>query len=61
MDEKSTLIIMGVIMSQMRAAIGALIWLPWPNSIPRRLAMAAGRSFPKPMPAAMQSATQIER
>ena len=33
--EKSTFIIIGVIMSQMRKAIGAFIWLPSPNSMPR--------------------------
>src|SRR5450432_3641220 len=55
-DEKSTLIIIGVIMSQISTAIGALIWLPLPNSIPRRPATAPGRSFPRPMPAAMQNA-----
>ena len=30
-EEKSTFIIIGVIMSQIRTAIGALIWLPLPN------------------------------
>ena len=60
-DEKSTFIIIGVIISQMRTAMGALIWLPWPNSIARSAAMAAGRSFPKPTPATMQSATHTDR
>lgn len=56
-DEKSTFIIIGVIMSHMRTAIGALIWLPVPNSIPRMHATASGRIVPNPMPAAVQSAT----
>jgi hypothetical protein len=36
---KSTFIIIGVIISQMRTAIGTLIWLPSPNSMPRSAAM----------------------
>ena len=46
-DEKSTFIIIGVIISQISTAIGALIWLPLPNSMPRRPATAAGSSLPK--------------
>jgi hypothetical protein len=34
-EEKSTFIIIGVIMSQIRTAIGTLMWLPFPNSRPR--------------------------
>ena len=49
-EEKSTFIIIGVIMSQISTAIGALIWLPAPNSMPRRLATAAGRSLPRSTP-----------
>ncbi len=60
-DEKSTFIIIGVIISQMSTAIGALIWLPAPNSTPRTPAMAPGRSLPKPTPAAIQSATHTDR
>ena len=35
-EEKSTFIIIGVIMSQISTAIGTLIWLPFPNSRPRK-------------------------
>jgi hypothetical protein len=60
-EEKSTFIIMGVIMSQISTAMGTLIWLPFPNSIPRRPAIAAGSNLPRTTPAPMQSATQAER
>ncbi len=60
-EEKSTFIIIGVIMSQISTAIGALIWLPLPNSMPRRPAMAAGISLPRTTPATMQSATHTDR
>jgi hypothetical protein len=39
-DEKSTFIIIGVIINQMSKAIGALIWLPVPISMPRSPATA---------------------
>ena len=60
-DEKSTFIIIGVIISQISTGIGALIWLRLPNSIPRSPAVKPGSAFPMRMPAAMQSATQRDR
>ena len=50
MAVKSTFIIMGVIMSQMRTAMGALIWLPWPNSRPRRAWTSDGSELPEGHP-----------
>src|SRR5271157_3328301 len=61
MAVKSTFIIMGVIMSQIRTAMGALIWLPSPNSRPRRAWTTAGTSFPRATPATMHPATQRVR
>src|SRR5271157_1780447 len=61
MAVKSTFIIMGVIMSQIRTAMGALIWLPWPNSRPRRAWTTAGTSFPRATPATMHPATHRVR
>src|SRR5271157_5433773 len=61
MAVKSTFIIMGVIMSQIRTAMGALIWLPWPNSRPRSAWTTAGTSFPKATPATMQRTTHRDR
>ena len=55
MAVKSTFIIMGVIMSQIRTAMGALIWLPWPNSRPRRACTTAGTSFPRATPATTEA------
>lgn len=60
-DEKSTFIIMGVIISQIRTAIGALIWLPLPNSIPRKPAIPEGINLPMTTPAAIHSATHKDR
>jgi len=60
-EEKSTYIIIGVIMSQIRTAMGALIWLPLPNSRERTPATAEGSNSPKPIPATIQSATHMER
>ena len=54
---KSTFIIIGVIISQMRTAIGMLIWLPSPNSSPRSPSMSAGISMPSATPAIMHSPT----
>ena len=61
MEVKSTFIIMGVIISQIRMAIGTLIWLPLANSMPRSACTADGRSLPSSMPPTMQSATHNER
>jgi hypothetical protein len=55
MAVKSTFIIMGVIMSQIRTAMGTLIWLPWPNSRPRRALDQEGTSFPRATPASHRS------
>ena len=55
---KSTFIIMGVIMSQMRTAMGTLIWLPLPNSRPRNPRMSAGASVPIATPTTMHNPTQ---
>jgi len=57
-DVKSTFIIIGVIISQIRTAIGTLIWLPAPNSTRRKASTAAGSSLPITTPATMQAATQ---
>ena len=61
MAPKSTFIIIGTIMSQMRTAIGTLTWLPSPNSMPRSAAVAPGRPLPSTTPPTMASATQSER
>jgi hypothetical protein len=55
---KSTFIIMGMIISQMRTAIGMLIWLLLPNSNRRNPSMRTGSSLPKSTPTIMQTATQ---
>ena len=60
-EVKSTFIIIGVIMSQMRMAIGRFTWLPLPSSIPRKVWVSEGTSLPSRIPAAMQSATQTDR
>ena len=57
-EVKSILSIIGTIISQMSTAMGALIWLPEPNSSPRSLEMSAGASRPRATPATMQRATQ---
>ena len=61
MDVKSTFIIMGVIISQIRIAIGTLIWLPLANSMPRNASTPEGSSLPSIMPPTMQSATHKDR
>src|ERR1022692_2919124 len=58
---KSTFIIMGVIMSQIRTAMGTLIWLPRPNSQPLRTWTAGDRNLPISTPAAMDRATHNVR
>jgi hypothetical protein len=60
MAVKSTFIIMGVIMSQIRTAMGALIWLPWPNSRPRR-ACHGGHKLPEGNPRHHAQATHRVR
>ena len=52
---------MGVIISQMRIAIGALMWLPFPNSIPLSAAASCGAAEPIRTPPTMHSATQRVR
>jgi len=59
-EEKSTFIIIGVIISHMRTAMGRFTWLPSPGSIRRIEATAAGSSLPSRIPAPMQKKTQIE-
>ena len=61
MDAKSTFIIIGMIISQIRMAMGTLTWLPWPNSSERRLWTNPGMVFPRATPIIMQSATQSVR
>ena len=61
MDVKSTFIIIGVIMSQIRTAIGTLIWLPWPNSIPRIAWTTCGIIFPMTTPATIHRATHMDK
>ncbi len=61
MAPKSTFIIMGVIISQISAAMGTLIWLPRPNSRPRTRATARGSIRPASTPTTIESATQSER
>ncbi len=58
---KSTFIIIGMIMSQIRTAIGTLIWLPDPNSIFRRASTRPGRVLPSTTPTIMQSPTHTVR
>ena len=53
----SHLYICGVIISQIRTAIGTLIWLPLPNSNSRRAPVNAGTAFPSRTPATMQRPT----
>src|SRR5512139_2658436 len=57
-DPKSTFIIIGVIISQMRIAIGTLIWLPAPNSRLRSPCIIPGAVRPSPTPMTMQRPTQ---
>ena len=57
-EAKSIFIIIGTIISQISTAIGALIWLPAPNSRPRRLEMRPGAFRPRATPATMHRATQ---
>jgi hypothetical protein len=57
-EAKSTFIIMGMIMSQSRMAIGTLIWLFELNSIRRKESMAVGKNFPTKIPTTMQTPTQ---
>ena len=61
MAPKSTFIIIGTIISQMRTAIGTLTWLPLPNSIPRSAAVVPGRPLPSATPTSMASATHTDR
>ena len=49
-DAKSTFIIMGMIMSQIRMTIGTLIWVPSPKSRLLRVCTAPGAHFPKDHP-----------
>ena len=60
-EPKSTFIIMGIIISQTRMAIGPLIWLPEPNSMRRSEAIAPGSNLPRTMPSAKQSPTHSVR
>ena len=61
-DEKSTFIIIGVIISQIRTAMGALIWLPLPELNAAQARDEPGQQFTKQRyPATMQSATHTER
>src|SRR5262249_28766231 len=60
-DAKSTFIIIGMIMSQMRMAIGALMWLPSPNSIVLKVWTTLGAHVPNATPATIQSPTQMVR
>src|SRR5688572_28602675 len=57
-DPKSTFIIIGVIISQMRIAIGTLIWLPAPNSRLRSPCIIPGAVRPSTTPTTMQRPTQ---
>ena len=61
MAPKSTFIIIGVIISQISTAIGTLIWLPLPNSIPRKAPVNAGTALPSSTPATMHSPTHTLR
>jgi hypothetical protein len=58
---KSTFITMGVIISQIRMAIGMLIWLPSPNSRRRRPSITAGANPPSATPAIMHRPTHRVR
>src|ERR1022692_4571362 len=58
---KTTFIIMGGIISQIRTAMGTLIWLPRPNSQPIRTWTAGDRNLPISTPAAMDRATHNVR
>ena len=58
---KSIRIIIGTIISQMSSAIGALIWLPEPNSRPRSRAVNPGTSRPRATPATMHRPTHTLR
>src|SRR5687767_10286902 len=57
-EDKSTFIIMGIIMSQIKTAIGKLMWLPCPNSHPRNVSTNFGTTCPIKTPATMQRPTQ---
>ena len=60
-EAKSTFIIMGMIISQIRTAIGTLIWLPSPNSRFLNVSTSPGTQVPNATPMTMQSPTQILR
>ncbi len=60
-DAKSTFIIMGMIMSQIRMTIGTLIWVPSPKSRLLRVCTAPGAHFPSTTPTTMQRPTQMGR
>ncbi len=57
MAPKSTFIIMGVIISQIRMAMGMLIWLPSANSRLRSASISPGADRPKATPTTMQRPT----
>ena len=61
MAPKSTFIIIGMIMSQINAAIGRFTRLPVPNSIPRNSRTSEGVRLPIASPVAMHSPTQTVR
>src|SRR6185503_2070585 len=60
-EAKSTLIIIGTILSQIRTAMGILIWLAVPNSRFRNNGTRCGAHFTNATPATMQRPTQMVR
>lgn len=60
-DAKSTFIIIGMIMSQIRMAMGIFTWLPSPHSKDRSEAATPGKNFPIAIPTTMQSPTHNVR
>ena len=57
MEAKSTFIIIGMIISQIRTAIGTLIWLPFAELQAPHVVDRAGCQLPAATPATMQSPT----
>jgi len=60
-EARSTRIIMGTIIIQIKLAIGTLIWLPAVNSMSRNVVTNSGAQVPTATPATMQSPTQTVR
>src|SRR5687767_765836 len=60
-EDRSTFIIIGMIMSQIRMAMGKLIWLPSPNSQLRNRETRVGNHWPRRRPPTMHRPTHMVR